>query len=81
MYRNGIISWMHSHDHETKEEVKITKNYNKDGGGMVWFLGFVGAAVYYIQRAEGFREGFIGFLKALVWPAFLVHRVFELLGM
>ncbi len=39
-------------------------------------LGFIGAAVYYISTATGFWNGVVGFLKALVWPAFLV---FELL--
>lgn len=47
-------------------------------GGMIWLLGFIGAAVYYIQQADGFWMGALGVLKALVWPAFLVYR---LLGM
>lgn len=45
------------------------------GGGFAYFLGVVGAAVYYIQAAEGFWPGVVGFLKALVWPAFLVYEV------
>ncbi len=46
----------------------------KGGGsaGAVYGLGFIGAAVYYIQLAPTFGAGVIGFLKALVWPAFLV---------
>ena len=46
-------------------------------GGGVYFLGFLGAAVYYIQAAASFGAGVIGLLKALVWPAFLVHMAFE----
>lgn len=46
-------------------------------GGM-YFLGFLGSAVYYIQNAVTFGQGFVGFLKALVWPAFLVHKLLGL---
>lgn len=49
--------------------------------GAVYGLGFVGAAVYFIQQANGFTEGVIGVLKAIVWPAFLIHRVLQILGM
>jgi hypothetical protein len=43
------------------------------GGGAVYGLGFIGAAIYYVQTATGFWMGVIGLLKALVWPAFLVY--------
>lgn len=48
------------------------------GGGAVYFLGFLGAAIYYIQIASGFWWGVVGFLKALVWPAFLVYALLQL---
>jgi len=57
--------------------VKVTES----GAGLVWCLGAVGAAVYYIQQADGFWEGVVGILKALVWPAFVVHRLLGFLGM
>lgn len=41
----------------------------------VYGLGFIGAAVYYVQMATGFWAGVVGILKALVWPAFLVYEV------
>ena len=52
---------------------------NRDGAGMggFYFLGFIGAAVYYIQHSDGFGQGVLGFLKALVWPAFLVYELLE----
>jgi len=50
----------------------------KSCGGCAYFLGFIGAIVYYISAATGFWIGVLGVLKALVWPAFLV---FKLLGM
>ena len=49
--------------------------------GAVYGLGVVGAAVYYISHAAGFWMGVIGFLKAIVWPAFLVYGLLKFLGM
>ena len=49
--------------------------------GIVYCLGVVGAAVYYISHATGFWMGVIGFLKAIVWPAFLVYELLGFLGM
>jgi len=45
--------------------------------GAVYGLGFLGAAVYFISHATTFSMGVIGFLKALVWPGFLVYQAFE----
>jgi hypothetical protein len=49
--------------------------------GGVYFLAFVGSAVYYIQHSSGFWEGLLGVLKALVWPAMLMYRLMSQLGM
>ena len=46
----------------------------------VYGLGFIGAAIYYIMQATGFWMGVAGFLKALVWPAFLVYEALKQLG-
>lgn len=46
----------------------------------MYFLGFIGAAVYYISTAAGFWAGVVGFFKAIVWPAFLVYEAFVKLG-
>ena len=50
------------------------------GSSAMYFLGFVGALVYYIQYAGSFWEGLLGVLKALFWPAFLVYRLLVFLG-
>lgn len=50
-------------------------------GGAVYGLGVVGAAVYYISIATSFWAGVLGFLKAIVWPAFLVYGLLKFLGM
>lgn len=47
--------------------------------GAVWFMGFIGAAVYFIGNAATFGAGVLGFLKAIVWPAFLVFKALEVL--
>lgn len=47
----------------------------------VYGLGFIGAAVYFIGHAPTFWAGVLGFLKALVWPAFLVYKALEALNM
>lgn len=53
----------------------------KGASGAVYGLGFIGAAVYFISHAATFWLGVLGFLKALVWPAFLVYYALQnLLG-
>ncbi len=54
------------------------KNYC-GGSGAVYGLGLIGAAVYFISHAPTFWWGVVGFLKALVWPAFLVYEAFKFL--
>jgi len=46
----------------------------KSSGGF-YFLGFIGAAIYYLQQSTGFWSGVIAILKALVWPVFLVYKL------
>jgi len=58
------------------------KKYGGSGiAGAAYFMGFIGAAVFFIQNAASFGEGVLGFLKALVWPGFLVYNLFEFLKM
>jgi hypothetical protein len=50
-------------------------------GGAIYGLGFIGAAIYYIMHATSFWMGVLGFLKAMVWPAFLVFELMKYLKM
>jgi hypothetical protein len=50
-------------------------------GGAVYGLGLIGAAIYYISLANTFWIGVLGFLKAIVWPVFLVYGALKSLGM
>jgi hypothetical protein len=60
----------------------MTKEINKTApAGAVYGLGFIGAAVYFISQATSFWIGLLGFLKAIVWPAFLVYEAFKHLAM
>jgi hypothetical protein len=54
---------------------------NNASSGAVYGLGMIGAAVYYISVATGFWMGVLGFLKAIVWPAFLVYEALKQLAM
>lgn len=59
---------------------KTVKVINKGGpAGGVFFVTYIGAAVYFVQVSEGFWGFILALLKAAVWPAFLVHRVLEVL--
>jgi hypothetical protein len=48
--------------------------------GVVYFLGLIGALVYYISTATGFWNGVWGVIKALLWPAFLVFELLKFIG-
>ena len=50
-------------------------------GGAIYGLGFIGSVIYYISTAGSFGAGFVGVLKAIVWPAFLVFELLKFLGM
>lgn len=58
---------------EKEENCKDRNSKCNAPAGAVYGLGFIGAAVYYISVATGFWMGVLGFLKAIVWPAFLVY--------
>jgi hypothetical protein len=58
---------------------------NRVGNGAAWGgaygLAFIGAVVYYVGHAATFGTGFVGFLKAIVWPAFVLYALMSHLGM
>lgn len=49
--------------------------------GGVYLITVIGAAVYFVEAADGFWSVVLGLLKALVWPAFAVYRALELLNL
>jgi len=52
---------------------------SSQGGNAVYCLGFIGAAIYFISHAATFWVGVLGFLKALVWPVFVVYELLDFL--
>lgn len=63
-----------------KIKKKVKKNIgnvnvevSKSSGGLIYFLGFIGAAIFYVSTAPDFWSGALGLLKAALWPAFLVY--------
>lgn len=64
-----------------KGKDKTTKVIDKSGPtGFVLFVAWIGALVYFGQQATGFGELIVAFLKACVWPAYLLYYGFQALG-
>ena len=62
-----------------KEGDKVNVRVQGGSSGAVYGLGVIGACIFYISRGTTPQEKAIGFLKALVWPVFLVKGVLEIL--
>jgi hypothetical protein len=54
--------------------------YTSTNGGALYFVGFIGALVYYVDVANGFWQVVVAFLKAFVWPAFLTHDLLRFIN-
>jgi hypothetical protein len=63
-----------------KKKVSGACSSGKSCGGCGYFLGFIGAVVYYVSTATSFLGGVLGIGKALVWPVFLVYEVLKFVG-
>jgi len=61
---------------KAKSPVKVI---NQGGFGGAYFCAMIGAAVYFAQHSVGFWGFILALLKALVWPAFLIHTGFKLM--
>jgi len=49
--------------------------------GFIFFLAFIGAAIYFIQKSNGtFVEVLVGLLQAIVWPVYVMYNVLTALG-
>jgi hypothetical protein len=61
------------------EDEKVNVRVQGGSSGAVYGLGVIGACIYYISQGTTPQEKAIGFLKALVWPVFLVKGALEFL--
>jgi hypothetical protein len=62
-----------------KDKIKVV---NKSGGplGWVFFTAWVGALFYFEGIAYGFWPSVLAFLKACIWPAYVLHAVLKVLN-
>lgn len=59
---------------------KNTKVIEKGGAPAgFYFLTYIGAAIYFVDRADGFWNTIGALFQAMVWPAYLINRVFTIL--
>lgn len=58
-----------------KNFIKISKNESPKG--FVLFMGYIGAAVYFVNQVDGFWNVIAALLKAAVWPAILVYNTLQ----
>jgi len=68
-------------DMKPAPEPRRIERVGSGSSGAVYGLGMIGAWVYYIGQAGSFGAGVLGFLKGIVWPAFLVYEAMKALGM
>jgi hypothetical protein len=65
-----------------QKKEKVCNPISDNGTSCAYYgLGFIGAAVYFIGQATTFWGGVLGFLKAIVWPAFVVWGLLKYLGL
>lgn len=67
---------MSNHDNKT---VKVINQAGPTG--FIFFLAYIGAAIYFIEKSSGgFWEVILGLLQAAVWPVFVMYHVLLNLG-
>lgn len=69
---DGVKNWKWDSNNKPK---KVDSTHGT--AGSLYFVGFIGALVYWWQAAVGVGAIFTGFLKALVWPAYIVYKLLE----
>jgi hypothetical protein len=64
--------------HKNEKTVKVINDHGPSG--FIFFVAFIGAAVYFVQQADGFWSFILAILQAIVWPAYVTYHVLLLLG-
>ena len=60
-----------------------SKNWDKKNSsthgtaGALYFVGFIGSLVYWMQAVTDFGSVISGVFKSLVWPAYIVYKLLE----
>lgn len=45
----------------------------------IFFVTYVGALIYFVDKADGFGQVLLAFLQAAVWPAYIVNHALTML--
>ena len=49
--------------------------------GFFFLLAYIGAAVYFISQSDGrFWSVLLGLLQAMVWPAYVIYHLLDVLN-
>lgn len=63
----------------SRRSVRVVEN----SGPWAFFflLAYIGAAIYFVSHSDGsFWAVVLGLLQAIVWPAYVIYHVLELLA-
>ncbi|OGF46087.1 MAG: hypothetical protein A2452_01550 [Candidatus Firestonebacteria bacterium RIFOXYC2_FULL_39_67] len=63
-----------------KKEQDKWHHHNGASGG-IYGLAFIGALIYFMQRADSFWTVILGILKAIIWPVLVVYNLLKYLNM
>ena len=66
----GAENWKEWHKSQ-----KVSSSHTTNGA--LYFVGFVGSIVYWMQAAVGFGAVITAIFKSLVWPAYIVYKLLE----
>jgi len=62
------------------EKRYMFREHSDHMASIIYILGFIGTLYYNLSISTNFLMGLYGFLKALVWPAFLMYSLFKHMG-
>ena len=60
-----------------KQKVEVV---NGAPWGYVLFMAYIGAAIYFVERNDGFWGFLLALLQAAVWPAYVLYEALTSLG-
>lgn len=73
-YTTALTPW--------KKESKFEDRMKDHAGtSAIYGLGFLGALVYFLQRANGLDGAILGIIKAIIWPGIFVYKIFQSMGL
>lgn len=57
------------------------KTAQTTSSGLIYALGFIGSAVYYMLNSPNVWLAILGVLKSIIWPVFLVYEIMKFINM